>query len=191
VPPKESSQLAVAHTGPGSFTSKFAVARSGGSVPRFSRLGGANINAGFGVDASAGSYSAALLQSNLKLLLERNTAAADALAAPSAVPTPGLPVVSFSSASILPQEQQHNPLNARAALFGNAAAAAGGRSMGSRSVNLGASGYWVSVVCSNGNAANADPMYSTTQRQNGGQKTIVCSNMNATGPASCAGIACC
>lgn len=116
-------------------------------MPRFSRLSGMPVTAGFGVEPSAGSYSAALLQSNLKLLLERNTAAADGLAGPYAVAVPGLPVMSFSSASMLPQEQQHGQLNVHAGLIGAAATAAGLKSMGSRSVNLGASGYWVSGGC--------------------------------------------
>jgi hypothetical protein len=108
-------------------------------------MGGMPVSSGFGVEASGGSYSAALLQSNLMLLVERNAAAADGFTAQCAVPTPGLPVVSFSSGSMLPPEQQHGPLNARAALFGMAAAAAGMKSMGSRIVNLAASGYWVSA----------------------------------------------
>jgi hypothetical protein len=149
-PPREPSQLAVPGSSPGSFTAKFAVARSGGSVPRFSRLAGVPVNSGFGVEASGGSYSAALLQGNLKLLLERNSAAANGLTAAvppcAAAPAPGLPVVSFSSGSMLPQEQQRGVLNARGSLFGGAAAAAGVKSAGGRSGNLGASGYWVSVV---------------------------------------------
>jgi hypothetical protein len=123
-------------------------------VPRFSRLAGVPVSCDFGVEAPGGSYSAALLQGNLKLLLERNSAAADGLAIavpPCAAPraAPGLPMVSFNSGSMLPQEQLRGVLNARGSFFGGAAAAAGMKSTGGRSANLGASGYWVSAVDAN------------------------------------------
>jgi hypothetical protein len=135
------------------------------------------VNSGFGVEASGGSYSAALLQGNLKLLLERNSAAADGLTAavpPCAVPAAGLPVVGFSSGSMLPQEQQRGGLNARGSFFGGAAAAAGMKSAGGRSGNLGASGCWVSLVRCKGSIADAELSWRTFLDVNSCKQCLRC-----------------
>ncbi|KAF6257951.1 Ion transport protein-domain-containing protein [Scenedesmus sp. NREL 46B-D3] len=144
-PPAQPSQLPAASSGLGCAPTKFAVARSGGSVPRFSRLGGMPVSSGCGVEASGGSYSGALLQGNLTLLLARNAAAADALAPQCAAPAPGLPVASFSSGSMLPQEQRRGAVNARLGTLGGASAAAGMNSTGGHNDDPGASRCWSMV----------------------------------------------
>lgn len=148
---KKSTSLLKLDNALGNRPGSFAVARSGGSVPRFSKMAGSQVAPGFGVEASAGSYNAALLKGNISLLLAGQPLAGD-IALPhvagGGIKSGRLAGAAHGSQSMSQlAEQQHTkgPEAAKANLVWSVSNALGlNRSTTGRSMNIATSGYWVS-----------------------------------------------